>query len=185
MKDFDELLDGVLQEVSNVAPLDGIEHRVMHRVRASRQTAARWRQGLAAAMVLAAGVVVFAVWPRQSVVMRPVRRVTPAQAIRMVPTSPAVGMALAKTVRLGVRPRGSERRKTGGAEQTLPKLAVFPTPVPVTPEVALFMEYTQRHPEEAAALVKTMATAETGIQPIKIEPIRIPEIETASLAPLK
>lgn len=182
MKDFDELLDGVLQEVSNVAPLDGIEHRVMHRVRASRQTAVRWRQGFAAAMVLAAGVVVFAVWPGRTVV-RPVSPVRSAQVASSV-AGPAQVPAQPRIVRTAVKSSVSRRREVGRGGQGLPKLDVFPTPVPVSPEMAMLMDYTLRHPEEAEALVKTLAAGETAIRPIKIEPIRIPAIEMAALAPL-
>ena len=183
MTDFDELLEGVLQEVSNVAPLDGFETRVMHRVRASGETRRRWKQGFAAALVVSMAALVLVLWPRHSTVLRPASPVISAQVTSSGAPTPAQVPTQLNAVTFAVRPRGSERRRVGPAENDLPKLAVFPSPVRVSPEVAMLMEYTHRHPEEGEALLERPPAGETAIKPIKIEPVRIPEIETASLTP--
>lgn len=133
MKDFDELLDGVLRENSSTQPQLGLEARVMARVRTDGQRPPKWRFVAwgAAATALPLCVVAVLLWPRN---VPPVQRSenTPATAISTVSSrtdlEPARNERL-KTVQVkaSVQP---ESAIVASVDKPLPKLDVFPSPAP-------------------------------------------------------
>ncbi|WP_348267296.1 hypothetical protein P8936_16005 [Edaphobacter paludis] len=188
MKDFDELLDGVLREDASAQPRTGLEARVMARVRTDGQRRPVWRLvtwGMIAA-ALPVCVVALLVWPRSVSPVRHMKEV-PAVSGSMSPER-----AAAEPVR--TQPRRVAEAKTSVRhentrvvyeEKSFPKLDVFPTPSVVAEPVRELAEVSQRHPGEIVPGLADSAAERKPPAALNIEPIVIAKIEIAPLYPVQ
>lgn len=182
MKDFDELLDGVLREDVSAEPREGLEGRVMARVQADGQRRPRWRPlawgAIAAALPVC--VVALLVWPRS---VPPVQHVksTPSPAVSTVSKAVLESMRneRVKTVQARVLVQ-SESARVVRVDKTLPKLNVFPSPAPVD----MFPRPVKANEGEgqlAELRSKKVAEALAALHQEQDEPIQIAAIEIAPL----
>jgi hypothetical protein len=186
MKDFDELLKGVLREDAAAQPRPGLESRVMARVQTDGQRRPRWRFVTwgAVAAALPVCIVALLVWPRSA---PPVQHVKEVSAIKEA--SAISGSAVPKRVAVKLQrnqpqrvaqARISVRRESRHEVESLPKLDVFPTPA----EVDMFPKVVQANGGDrqlVALTSKKVADALAALQHEQNEPIRIAAIEIAPL----
>lgn len=137
MKDFDELLNEVLQSAA-AEPRAGLEARVVARVRSDRQRRPAWRLVAWATGVAALPVCIVAmmIWPKDKPPMQQVGG-APAISAAVLPEKADLkptGNERAKTMqgrRLVRRSVAREGAMVARVDKSLPKLDVFPSPVPV------------------------------------------------------
>jgi hypothetical protein len=183
VKNFDDLLDGVLSEDATAQPRAGLEGRVMARLQGERQRRSVWSfvtWGLVAA-ALPVCFVVLLVWPKN---MPPVQHVKEVPAISGSAVPKQVAMepernqprTVART-RISVR---RESKRVVDEAESLPKLDVFPTPA----EVDMFpqpVKANEGRRQLAELKSKKVGEALTALQQEQSEPIRIAAIEIAPL----
>lgn len=183
MKDFDELLDGILQENSSKQPRLGLEARVIARVRADGQRQSGWRFVTwgAAAASLAVCVVALLVWPRDvPPVWRsesaPVTSVSPvAQKADIEPVTKEKLKAV--QFRASVRP---EDTMVTRVDNTLPKLNVFPSPA-TEDMFPRPVKASEKERQLTESRTKEVAEALATLQQEQNQPLRIAAIEIAPL----
>jgi len=147
--EFDQRLDAALAEYANVEPPACMEQRILARLQeAEAKPRLAWWRWAAAIPALACAVAVF--------VYRDARPVEPP---RVALTTPAAPVLSATVTKKASRPRPVR----------LPKLEVFPTPVPLSAEERALLMLVAQSPEKARELL-TPAEPEP-IKPIEIEPI--------------
>jgi hypothetical protein len=61
---------------------------------------------------------------------------------------------------------------SSSVKEELPKLDVFPTPIPLSAEERALMEFGRQHPEEAKKLAEVDKT-DMAIKPLETEPVQI------------
>lgn len=179
---FDELLDGVLREDGRVEPPVGMERRVLARVReASPARRVGWRVWWGLAGAVAAGLVVLGIWMpggarkvevrRASVGVEVKTEVSPHEEMSEVASSESARVVRARVGRAGLR----KVNVSSEAKEELPKLDVFPSPVPLSAEERALVEFGRQHPEEAKKLmaVEKADKADVAIKPLKTEPVQI------------
>jgi hypothetical protein len=195
--DFERLLNGVLREDAQVEPLQGLEKRVMARIRIEPQRRSVWWM-----MAFGAASVGLAVW-FGVVSFSPQRRTSPPPqletAIRERVSPPALGLSVSSLAahdrkpeqRRQTRPPEVLARMSGSQEiaetgtgevNSLPKLDVFPTPSPV-PEPVRELVAVSLHEGAVAGLAGTSSGPAQPAE-LKIEPLTIARIEIAPLNPL-
>ncbi len=189
MKDFDELLDSVLQEDTAAQPRPGLEVRVLARVRTDGQRRPRWKfvawGAIAAALPVC--VVALLVWPRS---------VPPVQHVKEVPVmsgSTLPERVAAESVQNQPRKRVAEagisvrphRVRVTYQPESLPKLDVFPTPSVATGPERKLAEISRHYPGAIAPDAPEAAAERKLPAPLKIEPIEIAAIEITPLFPAK
>ena len=159
----DRWLDDELARYSTVEPRPGLEHRVLAHVRA--ESARRRKSWLRWAIIApAAALLLFVIdydIPRPS-------HTQPALA----PPSRAVASPARKT--LGA-PRKSPSLVSARKREPLPRLAVFPSPEPLTPQEMLLFAALHDSPEVVAKL---------GVPPGPLQPPAPIEIQQLKFAPL-
>jgi hypothetical protein len=185
MKDFDELLDGVLLEDAAVPPREGLEARVMTRVWRNGQRRSMWRFAKwgAVAAALPVCVVALLVWPKD---VPPVQHVNEAPSIfgSTVPKH-AVMEQVRNQAGTVAQPRISVRPGSKGVvdeAKFLPKLDSFPTPA----KLDIFprpMKANEGNRQLAALRSEKVAEAFMTLQHEQNEPISIAAIEIAPLQP--
>jgi hypothetical protein len=150
--ELDRLLDAALKQYAAVQPREGLEGRILARMRsetAERANHAWWRWLTAAAAVAALAVII-------TMALRP--RATPQPMVAQHPsgTLPAAKLAASSQPRKAV-PRPT-RRVHAVAEiqvrKALPKLDQFPSPQPLSEQEKLLASYVAVYPEQAALLAK-------------------------------
>lgn len=189
MKDFDELLDSVLQEDASTQPRTGLEARVMARVRIDGQRRPRWKFVTwgAVAAALPVCVVALLVWPRSMPTVQHVKEVpaisgptlTERAAVEPVQNQPRKRVAEAG---ISVRPH---RVRVTYQPESLPKLDVFPTPSAATEPERKLAAISWQHPGAIVPDAAEAAVERKPPAPLKIEPIEIAAIEIAPLFPVK
>lgn len=156
--ELDKLIDAALAGYSTAEPLEGLEGRIVRRVRAAeadRKRRPAW--GVAIPAMAAAMLLVWALRPPKpavpaaEVVKQPPARVEIAPAPKIVAVAPRV------------------RQRTVRARKELPKRNVFPASAPLTTEERLLVQLARSHPEALAGQV----SGEIEIKPIEIAPLQI------------
>ena len=163
MDDKDELdrrIDSALAGYADAEPLEGIEGRVMRRVRAAtRRRAFAWAAAAAAAVIVMTVIVVRT--PRGPAAKPDeIARVVvpmPTQPVPAVEKQPAATKRRAKS-----RARRPER---------LPKLELFPSPSPMTAEERVLAAFVARYPKEAQQAFADLR--KRSEEPVEIKPIEI------------
>jgi len=173
--DFDELLNEAVSEYRDAEPLAGMEERVLTRLQASEPA----RKGLGWRWVVAiscAATVVVAVWSGAA------RRTPQTAAPAEIASGATVESALPSTApmqAIAPTPKSSEihRHATRSSPVATPtesaaktKLAVFPSPTPLTPEERAFMAVLQMSPDAMAAA--SPPDAPVTIAEIEIKPLQ-------------
>lgn len=150
--ELDRLLDAALKQYATAQPREGLEGRILARMRsepAERASHAWWRWLTAAAVVGALAVII-------SMALRPQARPQPMVAQHPSVTLPAAKLAANSQPRKAVqRPR---RRLHAVAEiqvpKAVPKLDQFPSPQPLSEQEKLLASYVAVYPKQAALLAK-------------------------------
>jgi hypothetical protein len=163
MKDeLERILDEGIAGYAKSEPLAGLAERILARIRTAEQPQWRWSFAIGLA-VIAVGVVVIIGLPR--------REELPAvRAVASVPMPKPAMLAEAKAVRVVTK-----RRHGIGHITELPKLAVFPTPSPLTSEERLLVALVKRDPQGAAEAFESLRKRNG---PIEIAPLAIPPLES-------
>lgn len=158
---LDRLLDEGLASYAAEEPRTGLEQRVLHRVRAEgarpRWLFLRWALPAAALACVVAGVML---------------RTQPAPAPERQVASQIPPPEVPAAVPAPEEPAAPPRQRP--ARPSLPKLAVFPTPMPLTPEERALTRVVVSAPEE-----NTDAAGDSpqGIEPIEVDKIEIPPLQ--------
>jgi hypothetical protein len=182
--ELDLLLDSALSTYAAERPNPGLEQRVLARVAREsteykshrRHLPLLWSIALPATACLLVGVAVLKI-PRQ-----PSGQLGHSQASRQQIVSTRNKETPAddhKSVRSVVRPAPLTNHKHPlviASAAARPKLDVFPTPQPLTPQEQALLRYAVQTPEaQQIALVATQSSKDT---PLSIAEIRIPPLET-------
>ena len=180
---LDRLLDSALANYADPGPDSGLEKRILNRVvaEAAPEPRRRW-MAWAIALPVAAVVLLFVLLSHPGANRQPG---TPQANVVQRPVAPSIDAAN----RLSGRPspiRRSEtplhephlRRKTLAAKSApLPKLDVFPTPQPLSPEEQALVNFAARATKsEREALVAAQRETDTplSISAIEIKPLEPP-----------
>ena len=153
--DLETIIDGALAGYSAAEPLEGIERRVLNRVRADERARIRRRWALGFALALAASVAA------AFILLQP-RTVPPPEAARIVLPDPVI------------EPTPSRHQPPGrreGRRRSLPKARQFPLPVPLSGEERALLALVERHPVEAQQVFAELQ--KRGEEPLEITPIQI------------
>lgn len=179
MKDFDELLDGVLREDAAPEPRTGLEARVLARVRAAGQQRPRWRFVTwgAVAAALPVCIVALLVWPRSAPPVQPAKEASmisgPTLPERPAARSQQNQPAKAAKAEISVRPHSA---RIAYQTESLPKLEVFPAPAAVD----MFPQPVKRNEADrqlAALRSKKVVAALVALHQEQNEPIQIAAIK--------
>ncbi len=147
--ELDRRLDAALAEYASVEPPAGMEQRILARLQeAEAKPRLAWWRWAAAIPALACAVAVF--------VYRDAPRIEPPRVALTTPPAPVLSAPLTK--------RASRPRPV-----RLPKLEVFPTPVPLSAEERALLMLAAQSSEKVRELL-TPAEPKP-IEPIEIEPI--------------
>lgn len=150
--ELDRLLDAALNQYGAVQPREGLESRILARLRSQSAEPARrawWRWFTAAATVAALAVII-------SMASRPHAKPQPSVAQHPSVRLPAPNLAAPSEPRPAMqRPkrRWHAARDTQVA-QALPKLDQFPSPQPLSEQEKLLARYVAVYPKQAALLAK-------------------------------
>ncbi|HVP46741.1 MAG TPA: hypothetical protein VMT32_09165 [Bryobacteraceae bacterium] len=165
--DLDRMIDTALAGYSSAQPLEGLEERVLNRVRLS---ARRRVIGWAVAMAVVASVVVAAIFVRI-----PRAAVPAGQDVARVQT-PAPPRLVPETLRIAPKQRrGRIVTKRAEPPRPLPRLEQFPSPTPMTTEERALLAFVEHHPDEAKQLVTQQ---QKSGEPIEIQPIQIAPLQS-------
>jgi hypothetical protein len=166
---LNSMLDDALSVYSGAEPLEGLENRILHRVRAGevkRRRPLRWAFAVAAALVLVA------------IVMKTPHNPAPKTRDISRAEIPAPVSPRANVEDPGVAPK--RRRRTIRARRTLlpeslPKQEQFPAPAPLTAEEQALRTFVERRPAEAQQVFAQLQKRSN--EPIQIEPIQIAPLQ--------
>ena len=162
--ELDRRIDDALAGYADAEPLEGLEGRVMRRVRAAgRRRAFGWAAAMAAAVVVLMTVIV----------ARTPRVVAPkshdvARVETVVPPRPTP---------VAEKPRIARRRRVNSRIarlEPLPKLEQFPAPTPLTEEERALAVFVARYPKEAQQAFADLR--KRSEEPVEIKPIEIPPL---------
>ena len=150
--EVDRLLDAALKQYAAVQPREGLEGRILARMRSETAESAShawWRWLTAAAAVAALALII-------TMALRPHARPQPMVAQHRSVALPAAKLAASSQQRKAVqRPT---RRVHAVADiqvpKALPKLDQFPSPQPLSEEEKLLASYVAVYPKQAALLAK-------------------------------
>jgi hypothetical protein len=151
--ELDRLLDAALQQYAAVQPREGLEGRILARLRiqsAADASHARWRWFTAAAAVAALAVVII------TIASRPHARPQPSVAQHPSETPALPDLAATSQPKEAVhrpKPRMHPEPDTQVAKAQ-PKLDQFPSPQPLSEQEKLLASYVTVYPEQAALLAK-------------------------------
>ena len=145
---LDDLLDGALKRYGEVEPRVGLEGRVLASLAAvnSKRAHGSWAWALAG---ISACVLVFGIWLAYRGEIKPTTIVSnrPVQDV----TVPAIPVAPSEQQASQTRQSGSRRRSESAIVMTAeePKLKQFPSPLPISTQEVMLLEYVQQYPQEA------------------------------------
>ena len=150
--ELDRLLDAALKQYAAVQPREGLEGRILARMRSETAESAShawWRWLTAAAAVAALALII-------TMALRPHARPQPMVAQHPSGTLPAAKLAASSQPKKAVqRPT---RRVHAVADiqvpKALPKLDQFPSPQPLSEQEKLLASYVAVYPKQAALLAK-------------------------------
>src|SRR2546423_502696 len=149
--ELDRLLDGALKQYAAVQPREGLEGRILARMRsesAERASHAWWRWLRAAAAVGALAVVI-------AMTLRPHARPQPMVAQHRSVALPAAKLAASSQQRKAVqRPTRRVHAVADIQVPKVPKLDQFPSPQPLSEQEKLLASYVAVYPKQAALLAK-------------------------------
>jgi len=95
-------------------------------------------------------------------------------------TSASTSVVAKAAFQADTAPRRPARHEVAHATSSLPKLEVFPTPIPLTPREQAFLKVRNRHleevPPQAAATQTVQSVPHSPIEPIHIAAIHIPPL---------
>ena len=191
-RDFDDLLDGVLQEDGRAEPLSGLEVRVLARVRMQARRRWTWRVSMWSSAAAVMCLLAVVVWTREvklpegkSSVGSVHRELVQREGGEIAVEGGRQVMEPSAGLRPQVRRVGSVR---GVAEpvlseaEPLPKLDVFPAPSPVAEPIRRLAKASgRRGGEVVSGLVADAAADGSSKGEIKVEPIAIAMIEIEPL----
>ncbi len=159
---LDEILDRALGRYCDAEPREGLDGRILERVRAAKRSAATgWIWAVACAAVLA--IVASLYVPTNGKTPKPFE---PAVAPLVTATPP-----VRWSFDVHYHPI---RRRT--ARRELPKLPDFPSRTPLTAEERALLQFVSESPKEAVKLLSDWQ--QKAAQPIQIEPIQIVPLES-------
>jgi len=178
-RELDHLIDSALSTYAE--PRADLEARVLANLAAGTSkpepTRRRWLSWAIALPIAACIVLMLMLYPRHDRIEEPVHQAqqSPAPQTQGVPQN-----SIAQAAQLSARPHRPHivvARATHSAPAPLPKLDVFPTPQPLSPEERTFVRYVANMSES-----DRKALAATQDQPIT--PLAIAAIQIQPLAPL-
>ena len=161
-KERERLVDSVLDRAFGPQPVEprpGLEERILANLSAQQQERRRWRQwiwvpALAAAAVLAI-VIGMRLMHRETATPVQVRHTveTPKQEVAVKPEIPA-RPAIEPPARdgRGIRPVAARPVTVAKVEPSMPRMEVFPAPVPLTDQERLLLALVRRQRPEAELL---------------------------------
>jgi len=152
-EELDRLLDAALQQYAAVHPREGLESRILARLRShpiERASHAWWRWFTAAAAVAALAVIII------TIASRPHARPQPSVA-QHPPVTPALPdlAATSQPKKAVQRPkRRLHAEPDTQVAKAQPKLDQFPSPQPLSEQEKLLASYVTVYPKQAALLAK-------------------------------
>jgi hypothetical protein len=149
--ELDRVLDAALKQYSAVQPRQGLEGRILARLRSQTAEPSRawWRWFTAAAAVAALAVII-------TMASRPHAKPQPIVAQHPSVTAPVANLTVTSGPRPAVhRPkrRWHAARNTQAAK-AVPKLDQFPSPQPLSEQEELLASYVAVYPKQAALLAR-------------------------------
>jgi len=159
----EHLLDEAIASYSAVEPLAGLEQRILAKTRTAKGPRRNWLPSAAIIGALAGAAVL--AW-----LFVPVKHEAPAKIATTTLSKPIVALQPPQAVQ---RLKPKHRRPRA---ESLPKLAVFPTPLPLTPEERRLTAMVARDPEGAIKAFESLQAR--ADEPIRIAPIEIPPLQT-------
>jgi len=147
-EELDRLLDAALKQYAAVQPREGLEGRILARMRSETAESAShaWWRWLTAAAAVAALALIIIMALRPHATQQPMIAQHPAVAL------PAAKLAASSQPRKAVqRPT---RRGHAVADIRGPKLDQFPSPQPLSDQEKLLASYVAVYPKQAALLAK-------------------------------
>jgi hypothetical protein len=178
--DLDLLLDSALASYADPGPDAGLERRTLARVAAEPATAPRrrgllWGFGLTIATCL---LLLIFFWPRIGNPHADQQARRPQKpAVMTARNEPATAPRSAPDLTADAQTHRSHLRSTVIAAKAgaLPKLDIFPTPVPLTPQEQALVDFATHAPaQERQALLDAQKQMD---KPLTIAAIRIPPLE--------
>ncbi len=162
---FDELLDKALRQYGNVEPRIGLEKRILANMQVAGNRAHsgyRWLLAgtIATALVIAIGSGVWhqALIPKQNVPPAVPRNALGEVSSATVPRTQQIANTRASRQRRHV-PAGSSVASTSS-----PKLAQFPSPLPLSQQELLLASYAEHFPKEALLIAQEQRNFEEEIR---------------------
>lgn len=154
---LDRLLDQALRQYAAVQPREGLEHRVLSRLRsedARRASPSWWQWGITAAGLAALPVII-------AIALRPSSRPAHTVAIQPAISAPQVNNQSAlhssgKSEQSAAikQPRRALNRAAVAQVAEPPKLDQFPSPQPLTQQEKMLAAYVNQHYQEAALIAR-------------------------------
>jgi hypothetical protein len=155
--DLDKALDSALAQYSSAEPLDGLEQRVLNRVRAEgrggRSGLGRWL--LAMGALVLAGLIAMAVLPKR-----------PTQPVAVAREPLGAGLPRSLPIRVPVQVPGLQPAPARKA-----RAKPIRRPAPLTPEERAWLVLAARAPVETTEARLDLESR--GVEPIRIEEIKI------------
>ena len=182
--ELDPVLEDALAEYRDAEPLDGVEERVLHRMRlAQRQRRNLWYRSSAA--LACAALVAFAAWiglqrrpgeivqPEQNLTQRPAPSLTVPDATKAVSRSAREGAQSGQALSANVGRAGTvavSRPQMLANRGVVPRLrpGQFPTPSPLTSEERALIAVARTYPQ---VFESSGADADVTIAPIDVQPL--------------
>ena len=150
--EIDRLLDAALKQYAAVQPREGLEGRILARLRSQSAepiSYGPWRWLAAAAAVAALAVII-------SMALRPHAR--PQRTLEQHPSGTLPAGTVAASAQAKPTMKRPKRRLQAPADtqvaKALPKLDQFPSPQPLSEQEKLLASYVEVYPKQAAVLAK-------------------------------
>jgi hypothetical protein len=153
--ELDQLLDAALNQYGAVQPREGLEGRILARLRSQSAEPARhawWRWFTAAATVAALAVII-------SMASRPHTKAEPSVSQRPSITLAPPNLAATSDTAMQAPKRKWHAAPKTRVVQVLPKLDQFPSPQPLSEQEKLLARYVAVYPKQVA-LLATLRTEE-------------------------
>ncbi len=186
--DLDLLLNSALSTYADKGSDSGLEQRILARVAHAQATAEfraagrrHWLPRILA-LPVAACLLLFFTMPRTARQTTETSKHSQSQTQQVISSldqqsAPVLPKSIHRTAKSAARPE-HEKASSATIAPPLPKLEVFPTPQPLTPQEQALLRYTTQIPEpQRAALLETPkpVDAQLNIAAIRIPPLEITE----------